>query len=305
MTRPLVTIGVPVYNGEDLVGGALDSLLTQDYENFEILIEDNCSTDGTTAICAEYARRDPRIKHHRRADHVGVFTNFKNVLDRATGSYFMWAAVDDRWYPRFVSEMVDELEAHPDAGVAMSAIDRIWENGDPLDTIRFVGDDDVNRKTNYELTKGFSTARKYNLFIYGLFRTPLAQGAMRHLPEVPTWDRLLMCQMALAMGFRYVDEVLHTRMAHYQPSHVRLPNERYNVIQTQEKWVEAKVLAAFAVMLARSEVIPWRRKPYAVPVLQRYAWYLYRGKVVSGIKDRLDASLWDRLKPIRRFFRAA
>lgn len=300
--RPLVTIGMPVYNGERQMRTALDSLLAQDHDPFELVISENGSTDGTPAICRDYAARDPRIHVHHQARHLPVFDNFKAVLELARGAYFMWAAVDDFWYPEFVREAVDELERHPDAGVAMSAIDRIWDTGENMDRIRFVDGDDVNVQSYYATCNGATSPRKYNLFIYGLYRTALLREAMRFLPEVPGWDRLLVCQVALATRFRYVDRVLHTRMHHRKPTHVRLPDEPFNRMTREDRWVDARVMAAFARMLRDSTLIPVHRKLYAPVALSRYGWMLARGRIAPWLKGRVAARTWERLGPLRRLF---
>src|SRR5450759_757223 len=93
-TAPTVSIGMPVYNGEKYISEALDALLAQTFTNFELLISDNASTDGTTAICRHYADRDSRIHYVRQSENRGGVANFKFVLDEARGEYFMWAACD-------------------------------------------------------------------------------------------------------------------------------------------------------------------------------------------------------------------
>ena len=90
-----VSIGVPVYNGENTLRPALDSLLNQSFTDFELIISDNASTDGTQLICQEYADRDQRVRYIRHEKNLGPAVNFKYALDQARGEYFMWAACDD------------------------------------------------------------------------------------------------------------------------------------------------------------------------------------------------------------------
>ena len=94
---PQVSIGMPVYNGESLIREALDSLLAQNFTDFELIISDNASTDGTEAICQEYTANDTRIRYVRQAENRGATANFQFVLDEAVGKYFMWAGDDDYW----------------------------------------------------------------------------------------------------------------------------------------------------------------------------------------------------------------
>jgi len=120
---PLVSIGMPVYNGEKCVGQALDSLLVQDFKDFELIISDNASTDRTAEICQAYAARDKRIQYHGTEKNTGPFLNFKRVLELARGEYFMWAADDDRWEPNFISSVMPYLLQGGEMIYAMSGSD--------------------------------------------------------------------------------------------------------------------------------------------------------------------------------------
>jgi len=127
--QPLVTVGVPVYNGERLLGHALDTLLAQNYENLEIIISDNASTDATGGICSDYAARDKRIQYFRNASNEGATANFNRTLALARGKYFMVGAADDAWEPTFVSQMVNLLEARSDAILSFSRFNSIDPTG--------------------------------------------------------------------------------------------------------------------------------------------------------------------------------
>ena len=111
----LVSVGVPVYNGESTLARALESLLAQDYPALEIVISDNGSTDGTPEICAAFSQRDGRVKYFRSARNRGASWNFNRVFELATGEFFMWAAHDDERHARFVSACVRRLQECPDA----------------------------------------------------------------------------------------------------------------------------------------------------------------------------------------------
>ena len=80
---PRVSVGVPVYNGERFIRQTLDSLVDQSFKDLEIVISDNASTDGTAAICEEYARRDDRIRYVRNERNVGLAKNFNRVVERS------------------------------------------------------------------------------------------------------------------------------------------------------------------------------------------------------------------------------
>lgn len=112
---PLVSIGLPVFNGESFLRRVLDSLLSQSFSNFELIISDNASNDKTREICDEYAARDARIRYIRQARNLGGLENFNFVLDQARSQYFMWAAVDDQWDPEFIRSLLTSLEKDPTA----------------------------------------------------------------------------------------------------------------------------------------------------------------------------------------------
>lgn len=117
---PKISIGMPVYNGEKFIREALDSLLTQTFTGFELVISDNASTDGTEAICREYAAHDPRIRYVRQSENRGPSANFQFVLDEAVGEYFMWAACDDTRSPDFLEVNFKFLSENPEYAASTS-----------------------------------------------------------------------------------------------------------------------------------------------------------------------------------------
>lgn len=261
-SKPLVSIGLPVYNGEPHICQALDSLLAQDYENFELIISDNASTDRTFEICEDYASKDPRIRLHANKRNIGAAANFANALALARGQYFMWAAADDKWMPGFITALTKELEEHTEAGVAMCAVERIRENGDAFDTVRYSGHADPSKMSHYQLATALTVGHPYHLYIYGLFRTDFLKRAFRNYPKVKASDRLLITQVALATKFRYVDQILHVRKIRNEPLHVRYPKDDIGKSATDENAHIKKVMAAGPYLL-RSSVIPWHRKLWA------------------------------------------
>jgi glycosyltransferase involved in cell wall biosynthesis len=126
---PLVTIGLPVYNGGEFLDEAVESLLAQDYSNFELLISDNGSTDTTRAICEEWAARDARVRLVRQPKNRGAMWNFHFVMRHALSEYFVWAAHDDLWEPDFLSSCMAVLLADPRAVLCHCVIQPIASDG--------------------------------------------------------------------------------------------------------------------------------------------------------------------------------
>lgn len=106
---PQVSIGMPVYNGAKFICEALDSLLTQTFTDFELIISDNASTDDTEAICRAYESKDNRIRYVRQESNKGSSANFKFVFEKSIAKYFMWAAADDVWSNNWISELIQEM----------------------------------------------------------------------------------------------------------------------------------------------------------------------------------------------------
>lgn len=165
---PLVSIGMPVHNGERHIARALECLLAQDMVDFEVLISDNASNDRTPEICARFAQLDNRIEYFRNETNIGAAGNFNKVFRLAVGEYFMWAAHDDEWAPTYVSRCVELLERRPSTVLSISQITFITESGEskgvrPKATIDTDGLEIAERVHQFMMMDGW-------YFIYGLMR---------------------------------------------------------------------------------------------------------------------------------------
>ncbi len=119
---PKITIGMPVYNGEKFLQAKLDSLLTQTYSNFELLISDNGSTDSTSEICKDYAKKDKRVRYIQHNKNLGITWNFNFVLSEAKNEYFVFTAVDDVIAPNFLEETLKVLLENDNVSACISKI---------------------------------------------------------------------------------------------------------------------------------------------------------------------------------------
>ena len=113
-SKPLISVGLPVYNGEKVLVKAIESILQQSYKNFELIISDNCSTDNTKNICQYYRLKDERIKYFRQKHNTGPFENFKFVLLKSRGTFFTWMSDDDLRSLDFLQANLDFLLENPD-----------------------------------------------------------------------------------------------------------------------------------------------------------------------------------------------
>jgi glycosyltransferase involved in cell wall biosynthesis len=204
MTAPRVSILVPAYNHGAFIGAALESALAQSFADIEVLVSDNCSTDGTRAVVEGYAARDARVRYEAAAEHVPMHANFNRCLELARGEYVKFLAADDTLEASCVERLLGALQARP--GTVLAACAR-----------RTFGDR-ATRELRYAATEvhcaGESAIRR--CFFHGnligeptaaMFRRADARGGFSasylQLVDLEFWFRLLE-----RGGFAFVPEVL-------------------------------------------------------------------------------------------------
>src|SRR5215470_10109303 len=117
---PRLSVGLPVYNGEAYLAESLDALLGQTYEDFELIISDNASTDGTADISQGYVKQDARVRYYRQPRNVGLAPNHNFVVEQARGELFKWASNDDLYARDLLERCVDALDKQPEVVLAHS-----------------------------------------------------------------------------------------------------------------------------------------------------------------------------------------
>lgn len=209
---PRVSIGMPVFNGELYLREAVDSILAQTYQDFELMISDNASTDATEKICHAYAAQDRRIAYYRNTINSGGCRNQNRLVELSSGEYFMWAHHDDRRAPEYVERCVRVLDENPSVVLCHSKTRSINERGELLD----------NRQTFLDTDHSLPQDRFRSLIrldykcgdlIVGMFRasvlkrTPLLGYYADH-------DRVLLSELALYGPFYEIPEYLFFRRKH-------------------------------------------------------------------------------------------
>jgi glycosyltransferase involved in cell wall biosynthesis len=186
---PLVTIAVPVRNGEAFLAGALDSALAQAYPNLEILISDNASVDATPEICRRYAQADPRVRWWRNDENVGFGYNFALTAERARGDFFTWLAHDDLIDPGFVSTVIAYMAPRPDVLLCATSLNVLgFEAPGVLTPVRLVDFyDGVNwREARRHLFRIGHPQAGY--LLYGMFRRPAMPDVRSEVRDLPSRD---------------------------------------------------------------------------------------------------------------------
>ncbi len=278
---PLVSIGLPAYNGEKTIRLSIESLLAQDYPNFELIICDDASTDQTPEICKDYAGQDQRIRFYRNEKNLGMYANWMRLMDLSGGKYFMWSANDDLRKPAFVSSMVEELERYPQAGVAMSATELVLEDQTHFGEVRYHGIADPNNMSHFKLmirSAGLGRGRKkYAVYIYGLYRRELLLSAMRYFEDTLFSDRLFVTLMTLITRFRYVDETLYVKMRHPKYK-IRYPHEKADKMSSSYL-KRFSIVGIMMKMIWSCDLVPFHRKLYSPFAAVGLASFLTRGIV--------------------------
>lgn len=244
MTAPLVSIGLPVYNGALTLERVLATLVRQTYSNVEIVISDNGSADRTAAIGTAFAERHANVRFERVAENRGAIWNFNRVLELSRGEFFLWAAHDDERDAHYVEHALARLLERPDAAVCHSQIRLVGADGDTI------------RVERTPIVADFSDARRrfartldpssWQFAIYGLMRRA-ALDRTRGMRNYYGSDLGLVSELAIqgpilqleAPLFRYrlrLDERLDHYLARVLPS--LEPGNRYR------PWVPLRPIAA-------------------------------------------------------------
>jgi glycosyltransferase involved in cell wall biosynthesis len=175
---PSISIGMPVFNDACFIHEALDSLLAQTFSDFELIISDDASSDGSQEICLEYARKDSRIHYFRQPKNLGIQQNMEFVLQQAQGEYFMWAADDDIWESDFIFSLLQPLKMDSRLIMAFCPYSFIDDTSQPILSRGC-------REIDYSSKSRFIRIVKLCYFYddgcgYGIFRTKSIQGV--HYP---------------------------------------------------------------------------------------------------------------------------
>lgn len=174
--QPLVSVGIPTYNRPEGLVRTLKCITKQTYKNLEIIISDNYSKDPRVEdICRSYCKQDKRIKYFRQRKKILLVANFKFVLEKSIGEYFMWAADDDYWDKRYVSVCIKKMQGCKRCVLVATACRVVDPSGKKKDHIDYGLN--VNNKRvidNFKKLRLLMNLRSYiNSVCHGIYRTEL------------------------------------------------------------------------------------------------------------------------------------
>jgi glycosyltransferase involved in cell wall biosynthesis len=203
-----VTVGMPVYNGEQWLRPAVDSILEQTYRDLELVVSDNASTDTSLQIARDYAERDERVRVVQNSVNVGVDRNYSLLVDHARGEYFKWASANDLCDHRLIERCVAALDAHPEAGVCYTRTRLFVDSpdaGEEYDDGVATDDDDPVTRFRYVLER-----TRLNNAINGLIRMSALRGTSL-MASYYSSDVVLLGELALRGKILELPEYLFFR----------------------------------------------------------------------------------------------
>ncbi len=250
--KPRVSLGMPVYNGENFLEQALDSLLSQTFEDFELVVSDNASTDRTEEICREYATRDRRIRYYRQEKNIGAANNFNYVFELSRGEYFKWTAHDDLCAPSFIAECVEVLDRDESVVLCYPKTKLIDENGG-LIGVSYKPLRKIDVREPQQRFQDILFHAVWCFEVFGLMRADV----LRKTPLIEKYygsDKVLLARLSLLGRFQEIDKYLFFRRCS--------PKQSTNlIVRDKAVWInpQSSKLIPFQVKaLAAYTSAPWK-----------------------------------------------
>jgi glycosyltransferase involved in cell wall biosynthesis len=208
---------MPAFNKEATVVRAVESVTGQTFGDFELIVSDNASTDGTEALCRRLAAADARVRYTRQPAPITPFDNFRFVLDAARAPYFMWLPADDYALPRLLERAVAVLDAHPEVVCCTPRVEFLGADGRRW---RSDGTFALTGTVRQNVERLLEDPRDNSRF-YGLYRRDVVRAT---LPPAPYYAFDWMLALgSLAYGTHWeLDEVLLVREASDPVRYMRL-----------------------------------------------------------------------------------
>jgi glycosyltransferase involved in cell wall biosynthesis len=238
-TMTKVSICIPTYNSARYLGAAIDSALAQSYRDFELVICDNASTDGTQELCSAYA--DKRVKYLRFETLVGQAANWNRCLDQASCDFIVLLHADDMLLPDYLDRATSMMNGHPEAGMLHCAVRHITTDGAVLSLQQLYAED--------RLSTGDETFKK--LLLEGCIVNPAGAMVRREVydkvgrfTEKIVWgvDWHMWLRIAISFPVAYLAEPLALYREHSQSGTTGVMATARN--GSDEMWMIDDILSA-------------------------------------------------------------
>jgi glycosyltransferase involved in cell wall biosynthesis len=279
---PVVTMGVPVYNGERYLSACLDSLLAQTFEDFVVIVGDNASTDRTQEIARDYCSRDPRVRYHRNPVNVGCPRNFVKVFELSDTPYFRWAAADDLTAPQMLEQCIAILDGRPEIVQAYPRTLLIDENAN----VTGMHADDIHAVDDRPSERYIRVTDRIELCnaIYGVIRSDVLRRTAVLGPYIGS-DITLQAELALYGRIWEVPEYLFLRRMHPQAQSAMSDEDRAKHYDPTAS--APKISSQWRHLLERTRSV--LRAPIPLTEKARIVKFLGRNSIRS--RDKFSAEL--------------
>ncbi len=232
---PRVSIGMPVYNGEEFIAEAIESLLTQSFADFELLIADNASTDRTAEICREFVAKDSRVRWLPSPVNRGAAWNFNRLFFESKGEFFRWSAADDVTAPDFLEKCVAIFDQKPEVVLCHCHTSKIDAKGARIGQYDLDNGLDVTNPVLHLRFRAQILPRHSCVHVFGLIRREILAKTPLIGPYVSS-DRVLLAELALHGPHHVIPEYLFARRHHEMTSiHLDERTERAEWFDTNKK----------------------------------------------------------------------
>ncbi|MEN8008678.1 MAG: glycosyltransferase family 2 protein [Candidatus Krumholzibacteriota bacterium] len=232
---PHVSIGMPVYNGEEFIVEAIESLLAQSFTDFELLIADNASTDRTPEICREFLAKDSRVRWLPSPVNRGAAWNFNRLFFEAKGEFFRWSAADDVTAPDFLEKCVAVFDENPGVVLCHCHTSKIDAQGNRLGQYDLDNGLDVTNPARHRRFRAQILPRHSCVHVFGLIRREILAKTPLIGPYVSS-DRVLLAELALYGPHHVIPEYMFARRHHEMTSiHLDERTERAEWFDTKKK----------------------------------------------------------------------
>lgn len=212
---PAVSVGIPVHNGENYLEEALACHLGQTFDDFELLISDNGSTDRTEEICRDHASSDPRIRYDRVPVNQGAAANYNRLVHAARGPWFRWASHDDLAHPSLLERLLEHARTAPEAVLHYGKT--VLVDADGAEIRRRDDNLDLRQATPHERLAGFARGWGMCNPVFGIIdRETLLETSL--IGAYVGSDVTLLAELALRGQFHEVPEYLFHRRIHSDSS---------------------------------------------------------------------------------------
>lgn len=199
---------MPAYNSEKYIKETLESILNQTYQDFELHISDNASTDGTEAICQEYQRLDSRVKYHRSIKNIGANYNFNNAFSYTNSPYFKWVSSSDIHSPESFERCIEVLDEHDDVVLCYPKTKFFTE--DLNSSTEYEDDLNLQEDELFLRFKKYIEKVQYNHVLYGVIRSDVLKKTQL-MKNFNRGDISLLAEIALHGKFVEIPSYLYFR----------------------------------------------------------------------------------------------